>query len=485
MSEERSPDGSGADSSAHGDGSQDAEALSVASSAEVHPGSRITRLRPVLLLAPPVAVALVEGFLTRFATGLTARLVAAVILAALLTMLVHWLLSAYEQAQVRSARHDAEMLALHRASLDIYGELSLDRILQKVVDQVRRLTGAKYGAMSTIGVNGAIEQFVTSGIDPATREAIGDPPVGKGLLGVPLHGGQVLRVDDLTRDPRFSGLPEHHPDMTSLLAVPISTKRGFRGNLYLTDKADGSPFDDDDEATLGRFADQAAIAIDNADMHTRLSSLAIAEERARIAREMHDGVAQVLAYANAKTQVVRENLVKDRKTEAFRHLDQLAAAAREAYRETREGILALRTTPDADEPLASVLERYLERWREQTSIDVRLEADGTVAVEEAVELQLLRIVQESLSNVRKHADADVALVTLTRDGEEVVVSITDDGRGFDPRTAQRKDAPRFGLAILRERAEGVGGSLRITSQPGDGATVTARIPLKNDHGGIT
>ncbi|MDX1645285.1 MAG: GAF domain-containing protein, partial [Thermoanaerobaculia bacterium] len=238
--------------------------------------------------------------------------------------------------QARLERQNRELEALHRAAIDIYGELALDTVLDKVVGQARRLLDARYGAISVIDEHNRIEEFVTSGIGDERRREIGDPPVGHGLLGVVLHQGQRLRIPDVASDPRSHGFPEHHPSMSSLLAVPITCKSPFRGNLYVADKTTADEFSPEDEETLVRFATEAAIAIDNAHLHQRLRHLAVAEERALLAREMHDGMAQVLAYVNTKAQAVKRFLERGKSEQAAEQLDQLAAAAREVYTDVRE-----------------------------------------------------------------------------------------------------------------------------------------------------
>ena len=176
------------------------------------------------------------------------------------------------QASLES--RNAELLALHRAALDISGELELETVLQKVVDGARTLLHARYGALSVVAQSSEIQSFITSGLDAGLRARIGAPPHGRGLLGVVLNQGERLRLKDLKQDPRSAGFPENHPPMTSLLAVPIPGPGRFRGNLYLADKRDGSEFTRSDEEALLRFATQAGIAIDTAHLHQQLRGLA-------------------------------------------------------------------------------------------------------------------------------------------------------------------------------------------------------------------
>ncbi|HEX9671305.1 MAG TPA: GAF domain-containing sensor histidine kinase [Thermoanaerobaculia bacterium] len=379
--------------------------------------------------------------------------------------------------QRQLARQNEELLALHRAGLDIHGELALDAVLQKVVDQAAHLLDARYGALSVIDEQDRIESFVTAGVTAEERARIGDPPRGHGVLGVPLREGQRLRLSDLTRHPRSSGFPPHHPPMRSLLAVPVPCKGGFRGNLYLAEKRGEQEFSASDEETLVRFATQAAIAIDNAQLHQRLRALAVAEERLRIAHDMHDGLAQVLAYVNTKAQAVKEFLRAGKPETADAQLEELAAAAREVYADVREGIINLRMVQDPERSLTESLRAYVTDWQDRSGVRAELLADPDLALPPAAEVQLARIVQEALTNVRKHAHARQVRVEIRGGKDRLRLTVADDGLGFDPAQQRPSEFPRFGLATMRERAESVGGRLEIDSAPGAGTSVHVDLPL--------
>lgn len=439
----------------------------------------LRQLKLLAVLAPILAVVVLEIVRSALLEEISLRNRLAIDGALMIAIVIFsgFIFRYVDQMQNRLKRQNQELLALHSAGLDVAAELSLDAVLKKVVDQARNLVGARYGALSVIDDQNRIETFLTSGITIRQREAIGPPPVGHGLLGVVLYEGQSLRLRDLSEDPRSHGFPPNHPPMRSLLAVPIPCKGPFKGNLYLSEKETGQEFTADDEETLERFALQAGIAIDNAHLHQQVADLAVAQERLRIAHEMHDGLAQVLGYVNTKVQAVNEYVRRGKNEEASAQLRELAVSARQAYTDVRESIVSLRTLPGPERPLGEVLQDFLDGWKAQTGISTHLSIDGELHLRPRVELQIVRIVQEALTNVRKHARATVARVEVRRRDGELLVNVADDGVGFDPEVRSRSDFPRFGLSTMRERAQSLGGTLDVQSQLGKGTTVQVVVPV--------
>jgi signal transduction histidine kinase len=374
-----------------------------------------------------------------------------------------------------------ELLALHEASIAISSDLRLERVLQDVVNEASTLVGARYGAISCARESPHLEAFVTYGISPELRAQIGPPPFGHGILSIPIASGDSLRLDDISADPRSVGFPPHHPAMTRLLAVPIATQSGIFGNLYLSDKHDGSPFTATDEDSLRRFASLAAIAIENAALHEQVQVLAITGERERIAREMHDSLAQLLAWVNTKSQAALAYLGRDNTTGARDQIEQLAQSAREAYVDVREGIFALRSaTVSADHDLFDSLTGYIDRWQVQHGIPVTLDIQPDLnphGLTSLAEIHVLRLIQEALTNIRKHAHATKITIEFRAGEVQWHLTITDDGVGFDPAGSIRGEIPRFGLSTMRERAEAIGGTFALSSAPGQGTRIDVTIPV--------
>ncbi|MDN5570053.1 MAG: sensor histidine kinase [Propionibacteriaceae bacterium] len=200
-------------------------------------------------------------------------------------------------------------------------------------------------------------------------------------------------------------------------------------------------------------------------------------ERDRIARELHDSLAQVLGVAHLKLQAlaVRPEI---RGSERVSHeVGELAELCQDGYHDVREAILGLKDSHQPRPALLTHLEGYLQRYTRLSGIPTALDADDTtVALAPEAEVQVIRIVQEALSNVRKHADASRATLVVRTTAKETTFTVTDDGCGFTPQMARHEDGHGFGLGSMRERAEGFGGRLTLASTPGEGTSVTVAVP---------
>lgn len=372
-----------------------------------------------------------------------------------------------------------QLMTLHGATLTLSGETRIDPALEQAVEQSARLVDARYAALAILDDDGRIARFLTTGVDPEVRARIGRFPEGRGLLGELFRAGQRLRVDDIRSHPSRAGLPPGHPEMTRLLGVPLTHQGRVLGALYLCDRRDGQPFSAVDEEIVGMFATHAAIVVQNARLYDDLQALAVEAEHQHIAREMHDGLAQVLGFVNTKAQAVEQFLRNGDSVMAREQLAELSKAARDVYADIREGIVALRAQSGGDRPVRDVLDEYVEEFRQFARLPVTVTWEvepNDLRISPLAEVQLVRIIQEALTNVRRHAGARSVAITLRPRGDALEVTVQDDGRGFDPAHIQRGHWPQFGLQAMRERAESVGGTLDVDSRPGEGTLVRARFP---------
>lgn len=231
---------------------------------------------------------------------------------------------------------------------------------------------------------------------------------------------------------------------------------------------------------FNRMADELERHMREEHERSELRQRAIIEERERIARELHDGLAQLLGYVNTKAMAVRLMLKKRQMKAADEHLLQLEEAARELFIEVREAILGLRASGQAGAGLPTLLNEYAAQFSRLSSLPVQVEIApeaASVRLAAEAELQLLRIVQEALTNVRKHAAATGVRISVQRQNGTLELLVSDDGRGFDPAYICADPSAHFGLNTMRERAQAIGAEFQVESWPGSGTRVRVRLPL--------
>lgn len=361
-------------------------------------------------------------------------------------------------AEAHEARRRLE--ALDAATVAISQELSLDRVLQLIVDSVRPLVAARYAALGIPGEQGSMERFITSGISDEQRRAIGHPPRGRGLLGVIVREGRAVRLPDVGRDRRSVGFPDNHPPMTSFLGVPVRVEGRPVGNLYLTDKEDALEFSQDDLRLVEAFARHAGLAIHNAQMHEELRQLAILQERERIAQDLHDGSIQSL-YAVSLSLEDIEDLMRSDPSGAADRIDHAIDSIHSTIQGIREFIMGLDPEARSAVDLLAGLTQLADEFERSTLIEVELTSDPDVSIGPEEALQLVQLTREAMSNVARHAEASKVNVSVEDRREMLRLSIIDDGRGFDPGAARVPG--HHGLTNMNARAEALGGTLDIDS----------------------
>ncbi len=355
----------------------------------------------------------------------------------------------------------------------------VDHILLYIVHNTRRLLGSDFSGLAIADRDSCrlgLKYYST-----AAGSRMADPPL-------PLENPLVLDVFHTSRP--YRSREDEPPGMlggicffTSSAAravaiVPLDLDNRTIGAFWAARFA-GQPFSETDLIWLECLADQVVIAIKHGLMTAQLQSLSITEERGRIAREMHDGLAQVLGYLNLQVQTLEALLQQRRWDKLEEKLGQMREAIQLAHADVRESILSLRTTLANEKGVIPAIAEYLEEFGIQTKVGVQFvnEVAADTHLSSIAEVQLVCILQEALTNVRKHAGTDRAWVRIARrpDGLEIVVE--DHGRGFDLRQATAEGRQCFGLDVMRERAASVGGELALDSRPGEGTRVRVWVPL--------
>lgn len=413
-------------------------------------------------------------------------------------------------------------------------ERRTEPMLQRILEAARELAGAEYAAIGVPDGDGGFALFLTSGVDAETWDRIGALPRTHGVLGAILCNPETIRMPDITEDPRFGYYPRYHPVMRSFLGVPIVAGGEVLAELYLADKIGAREFTEDDERVLGMLAAHAALAVATAQRAERARELSVAEERNRLARDLHDSVTQTLfslslaaesalalhggrggadggvagggadgrtaggtdghtgsgtagggvdGHADGGTAGgvdggaagggTRDSAERDGKL--AEQLDRVRLLTGTALTELRSLVETLRP-PDVDaEGLAAALRKRVALLRRVHDTPIELTVRGGRRPTRTVEREALRVANEALANALQHAEASRIDVLLEISERLVRLEVADDGKGFD-RAEERRSSRRFGLTSMRERAEALGGVLRIDTAPGEGTTVRLEVP---------
>ncbi|MFD4611414.1 GAF domain-containing sensor histidine kinase [Streptomyces sp. NPDC058440] len=371
------------------------------------------------------------------------------------------------------------LAAVSSALLAMSRHLEVRDVLKTIVASARELLDARYAALGVPDDHGGFAQFVVDGVSEEQWRAIGPLPRQHGILAAMLSEARVERLADLREDPRFEGWPATHPEMSDFLGLPIRDGDEVIGALFLANKngvrhAGGCGFTEEDEELLSILAQHAAIALTNARLYERSRELTIAEERSRLAHELHDAVSQKLFSLRLTAQAATALVDRD-PARAKGELQQVAALAAEAVDELRAAVVELRPAALDEDGLVATLRTQIQVLDRAHSARVTFTARGIRALPAAQEEAVLRVAQEALHNALRHARADHVDVTLDRRGGGAVLRITDDGTGFDPK-AVRRAGRHLGLVSMRDRASGAGGRLTVESVPGKGTAIEMEVP---------
>ena len=355
--------------------------------------------------------------------------------------------------------------------LMISADVDLPALLRHLVEEARSLVGARYAALGVLNpTRTGLEQFITVGLTKDEEARIGARPTGRGVLGLLITEPRPLRLSNLDDSPHRYGFPPHHPAMTSFLGVPVRVRGDVYGNLYLTDKAGGTDFTDEDEALAEALALAAGIAIENKRLHDRVRLMSVLDDRDRIARDLHDRVVQRV-YAvglslQGATRLPERDQVIERVSRAIDDLDATISEIRSAIFELGE--------PALPGGLRQAVVHLVEEMAPTLGSRPEVRFAGPVdnEVPQAVGDHVLAVVREGLTNARKHSGATHHVVILAVD-DRVTLEVLDNGSGIELPLAE----PGLGLENMRDRAEKLDGTFEI--QPGreGGTRLVWSVPL--------
>jgi signal transduction histidine kinase len=367
---------------------------------------------------------------------------------------------------------DEVLRRVSEAVLAVNRELSVHDVLEVIVRSVRSLAGARYAALGVPDDQGSFAEFVVDGISERQQRAIGPLPRQHGMLAAVLREGKPLRLPDIKADPRFGGWwPPAHPDLTDILGVPIKDGQRVLGFIFAASKRTGRGFTQRDEALVTLFAAHAAIALANARLYEQARRLSVLEERARLARDLHDAVSQKLFSIRVKARAASMLATRDAER-AVAEMQSVAGLAGDAHAELRAVIDGLAPPQIAEGGLAESLRRYALLAGKAHGVKVVFVADELPELGPRREAALYRIATEALHNALRHSGAAEVRVSVCVAGCLVTLEVSDDGSGFVPGLP----TSGVGLASMRDRAAAAGATLDIRSAPDQGTTVRLAIP---------
>jgi PAS domain S-box-containing protein len=345
---------------------------------------------------------------------------------------------------------------------------TLDDVLSIVCAEACRLTGAEGSAVLLLEDETSLHLKSSCGVPLPVFERLS---VADSFAGAIVRQRKPLLLNDPQSQPQVY---QRNPAVKALLAVPLCVDETILGVLDVVNKPGG--FTEADIRLMGLFADQAAIAIEHAQLHQQAEKLAVIEERQRLARELHDSVTQAIYSVTLYADAARMALAAGKQTVVAEHLRELRSMAREAMLDMRLLIFELHPPVLEKEGLAVAVQTRLETVEARSGLQSAFHVEGQERrLPLTIEEDLYRIVQEALTNAVKHAKAQQVTVRLRFGDHHFGLEVSDDGVGFDPTRARQSGG--LGLRGIEERVQHIGGRLLVNSAPDEGTVLQVEVDL--------
>ena len=387
--------------------------------------------------------------------------------------------------RIQQKTHSLEIL--YDVAASINAARDLEDLLTRFLHTLKDVVDARAGTVRMLTEDGQMQLIAASGLDPEVVRQEQLISVDRCLCGKVAQEGEVYALSDLESCSQFAGRPFFGKEKIEMIAVPLNYRGQTLGVYNLFTEHHGLVEREDMKNLLTSIGHHLGMAIEKSRLDEEANLLSIMEERTRLANELHDSLAQSLASLRFQVRVLDETLHSGEESALWQELERIENSLDEAYTELRELIAHFRAPIDK-RGLIPAVEQAVERFRRNSQISAFLQQEWNKAVLPAeVEIQVLRIIQEALANIRKHSEAHAVRVILRAlPDDEFMVLVEDDGIGMQE---PEPGAPgeHLGLKILQERAARIGGTLRIESEPGEGTRVILRFrrPQEPDKSGRT
>ncbi|MBI5029082.1 MAG: GAF domain-containing protein [Chloroflexi bacterium] len=423
--------------------------------------------------------------------------------------------------QETKRRYEA-MIALHQTSLDIIARLDTTQLLQAVLQRGTQLLDAEGGGLALYDDERAFNYATVSYNTQPKWESTGAAPLG-GLVGQVIQRHEPIIVNDYPHW-EYRVKEYENPSRTRMIGVPLKWENHIVGAMVIMNSPKSKPFDEDDVSVLAQFADLASIAIKNAELHSQIKQFsqdlelqvdartrelstakeeiaarseqlrlllektirAQEEDRARIARDMHDDVVQLITSARWEIQTAEAFAGNDLKSAARDGLKAAHELLNEIEKQIRRAIYNLHPPVLDAVGLGSALQSYVDQFRKISGIACRLEINGNaLRLPIQIESSIYHLVQEALANIAAHAEATESAVVFVYHEAMLDITVEDNGCGFDQEQwlqDARRDGSHLGLLSMQERAKSLTGSMQVESAAGCGTRLIFRIPIERKIG---
>ncbi|MDX2141359.1 MAG: GAF domain-containing sensor histidine kinase [Chloroflexota bacterium] len=370
------------------------------------------------------------------------------------------------QDQPKGDDRTRELIALINVQQSLASRQDTQEVLQLIADESRQLTHTDISALFLPDDEG-LALAVVSCEHPVELQPGYRMSLNHSASGTAFRTGQVLLVTDISQESAVDTVAMNKVGAKSILAVPLKSGTRVIGVLSVGNMT-ANTLDGEEERLLTLMAPSAVIALENARRFEQIREAAAAEERGRLARDLHDAVTQTLFSASLTAEVLPRIWERDPQ-EGMKRLEKLRELTRGALAEMRTLLLELRPSALTEAPLCDLLRQLAEGIAGRTRIQIDVNVKDRRALQSDAQISLYRIAQEALNNVAKHSSATRAEVDLQFDHQRLRLHIADNGCGFDPAA---KGAQHLGLRIMAERAQAIGADLSVKTRPGEGTSVT-------------
>ena len=399
----------------------------------------------------------------------------------LLTAMGQQIGMAIENARLyRAAERSAEELALlHQVSLVLTSTLDATTIYDQIAEQAVKLLSCEMACVFAWHDEPEAELVASYGMSEAELEVMRAQMSASAPLQSLARHQQSVALADVRADSRIPPVLSERLDARALLCVPIWGEHAPVGSLFLIERRVVRDWRFEELELIESFVNRAAVALVNAGLHKQLEWAATLEERQRIAADMHDGLAQTVSLLGLRIDGALALVANGSAPQALQELSGIRETVEQVSVDVRRSIASLHETPRPRRSLQDLLSDLLDQFpgEDGPAIDLVSGIPEPVFLPLEQVDQVLPVVQEALWNARRHAHAQHITLQLDRRGQELMLTVKDDGRGFEPGAWWQDSRDHFGLSVMHARAARAGGSLEIDSAPGRGTRVVLSVPL--------